>query len=104
MLVRNLNAISLQQFDGQIRVDIQPGENIMSVIGKWALQAVVMFLFAWLATVVAQWSGGIVKTNSSDRLAALSSVRYSTDAVAVSVNKKAQGSTIVVGSLGQGNE
>ncbi|HEY0286303.1 MAG TPA: hypothetical protein VGC62_04745 [Pseudomonas sp.] len=75
----------------------------MSVIGKWALQAVVVFLFAWLATVTAQWGSGIVKTTGNDRLAALSSVRLSTDTVGSSVNKKAQG-TAIVDALGQGNE
>ncbi len=76
----------------------------MSVIGKWALQAVVVFLFAWLATVTAQWGSSIVKTTGNDRLAVLSSVRLSTDTVATSVNKTAQGKTIVVGALEQGNE
>lgn len=76
----------------------------MSIIGKWALQATVVFLFAWLATVAAQWGSSIVKTTSSDRLAVLSSVRFTTETIATSVNKKSSGGAIVVGSLGQGNE
>jgi hypothetical protein len=76
----------------------------MSIIGKWALQAVVVFLFAWLATVAAQWSSSVVKTTSSDRLAVLSNVRFSTETVATSVNKKASGDAVVVEALGQGNE
>lgn len=76
----------------------------MSDIGKWALQAVVVFLFAWLAIAAAQWSNSIIKTTSSDRLAALSSVRYSLEPVASSVNKKTQGGAVGVGALAQGNE
>jgi hypothetical protein len=76
----------------------------VSVIGKWALQGVVVFLFAWIATVAAQWSSSVVKSTSSDRLAALSSVRLSTESVAASVNKKAHGNTVVVGALSESNE
>ncbi|WP_341962433.1 hypothetical protein [Pseudomonas sp. RC10] len=76
----------------------------MSVIGKWALQGVVVFVFAWMATVAAQWSGSIVKSTSSDRLAALSSVRLSTESVAASVGKKAQGNAVAVGALSESNE
>lgn len=76
----------------------------MSVIGKWALQTIVVFLFAWLATVAAQWSSSIVKTTSSDRLAVLSSLRFTTESIASSVNKKSPGGAVVVGALGQGNE
>jgi hypothetical protein len=74
----------------------------VSVIGKWALQGVVVFLFAWIATVAAQWSASVVRSTSSDRLAALSSL--STESVAASVNKKAQGNTVVVGALSESNE
>lgn len=76
----------------------------MSVIEKWALQGVVVFLFAWMATVAAQWSGSVVHTTSSDRLAVLSSMRLSTESVATSVSKNAQGGAVVVGSLSEGNE
>ncbi|HEX8588586.1 hypothetical protein [Pseudomonas sp.] len=76
----------------------------MSVIEKWALQGVVVFLFAWMATVAAQWSGSVVHTTSSDRLAVLSSMRLSTESVATSVSKNAQGRAVVVGSLSEGNE
>lgn len=76
----------------------------MSVIGKWALQGVVVFVFAWMATVAAQWSGSIVKSTSSDRLAALSSVRLSTESVAASVGRKAHGNAVVVGTLSESNE
>jgi hypothetical protein len=76
----------------------------VSVIEKWALQGVVLFLFAWLATAAAQWSGSVVHTTSSDRLAALSSMRLTTESVATSVNKKARGETVVVGALSEGNE
>jgi hypothetical protein len=76
----------------------------VSIIGKWALQGVVVFLFAWIATVAAQWSASVVRSTSSDRLAALSSVRLSTESVAASVNKKAQGNTVVVGALSESNE
>lgn len=76
----------------------------MSVIGKWALQGVVVFLFAWIATVAAQWSGSVVRSTSSDRLAALSSVRLSTESVATSVNKKTHGDVVAVGALSESNE
>ncbi|WP_285352556.1 hypothetical protein [Pseudomonas sp. ME-P-057] len=75
----------------------------MSDIGKWALQGVVVFLFAWMATVAAQWSGSVVHTTSSDRLAALSDMRLTTESVATSV-KHAQGGAVVVGALSEGNE
>ncbi|SEJ11622.1 hypothetical protein [Pseudomonas sp. NFR16] len=76
----------------------------MSVIGKWALQGVVVFLFAWMATVAAQWSSSVVRSTSSDRLAALNSVRLSTESIAQSVNKKSPGEAVVVGALSDGNE
>lgn len=76
----------------------------MSVIEKWALQGVVVFLFAWMATVAAHWSGSVVHTTSSDRLATLSSMRLTTESVATSVNKHTQGGAVVVGSLSEGNE
>jgi hypothetical protein len=66
--------------------------NIVSDIGKWALQG-----------VVAQWSGSVVHTTSSDRLAALSNMRLTTESVAASV-KHGQGGAVVVGALSEGNE
>ena len=44
----------------------------MSLIAKWALQLVAVFLFGWAATVAASWSSGIVNGDGSDRLAQLS--------------------------------
>lgn len=76
----------------------------MSIIGKWALQGVVVFLFAWMATVVGQWSAHVNRSTSSDRLAELSSVRLSTETVSASVSKKAQGNTVVVGALSESNQ
>ena len=76
----------------------------MSVIGKWALQGVVVFVFAWMATIAAQWSGSVVRSTSSDRLASLSSVRLSTETVAASVGKEAQGNGVAVGALSESNE
>jgi hypothetical protein len=46
----------------------------MSIIAKLALQGVTLFLFAWLATVAANWGSGIVGDTGSDRLAQLSEV------------------------------
>jgi hypothetical protein len=77
--------------------------SIVSDIGKWAVQGVVVFLFAWMATVAAQWSGSVVHTTSSDRLAALSNMRLTTESVAASV-KHGQGGAVVVGALSEGNE
>jgi len=76
----------------------------VSVIGKWALQGVVVFVFAWMATVAAQWSASVVRSTSSDRLAAFSSVRLSTESIAASVGKKAQGNAVAVGALSESNE
>ncbi len=76
----------------------------MSVIGKWALQGVVVFLFAWLATVTAQWSASVVRSTGSDRLAALSSVRLSTEPAAASGNKKAHADAGSAGALSESNE
>lgn len=76
----------------------------MSIIGKWALQAVVVVLFAWMATVAAHWSNGIVNSTSSDRLAALSSVRLSTAAVSSSVGKQVKGEAVVAEALSESNE
>ncbi|MFK3797712.1 MULTISPECIES: hypothetical protein [unclassified Pseudomonas] len=76
----------------------------MSVIGKWALQGVVVFVFAWMATVAAQWSSSVVRSTSSDRLAALSSVRLSTETMAASVGRQAQGGAVLAGALSESNE
>ncbi|MBX8502107.1 hypothetical protein [Pseudomonas lijiangensis] len=43
----------------------------MSIIAKWALQVVALFLLGWMATVVGQWSNTIVSGTGSDRLAQL---------------------------------
>ena len=99
-----MNATFLQQFEVKLMPSNSARRTIVSVIEKWALQGVVVFLFAWLATVAAQWSGSVVHTTSSDRLAALSSMRLTTESVATSVNKKTRGETVVVGALSEGNE
>lgn len=41
----------------------------MSTVAKWTLQLVVLFLFAWLASVAGQWSSKMVNGTSSERLA-----------------------------------
>jgi hypothetical protein len=78
--------------------------TIVSVIGKWALQGVVMFLFAWMATVAAQWSASVGHSTSSDRLAALTSARIHSGSLAGSVNKNTAGNVVAVGALSEGNE
>ena len=104
-LVQKLNAIFLQQFESQIAaIEIEPGRVVMSIIGRWALQGVVLFLFAWMATVVAQWSAGVVRSTSSDRLAAFTSVRLSTEAVTASGVKSTHGTSVGVGALAGGSE
>ncbi|KPY37395.1 MULTISPECIES: hypothetical protein [Pseudomonas syringae group] len=45
----------------------------MSIISKWALQAVVLFLLGWMATVATHWSHSVVSGTGSDRLAELNS-------------------------------
>ena len=91
-----------------LKVKLLPSNSarrtIVSVIGKWALQGVVVFVFAWMATVAAQWSASVVRSTSSDRLAAFSSVRLSTESIAASVGKKAQGNAVAVGALSESNE
>lgn len=76
----------------------------MSVIGKWALQGVVVFVFAWMATLAAQWSTSVVRSTSSDRLASLGSVRLSTESGASGINKTVRGNKVVVGELAESNE
>ncbi|ORC61136.1 hypothetical protein BZK31_04020 [Pseudomonas floridensis] len=56
----------------------------MSIITKWALQAVVLFLLGWMATVVAHWSSAVVSGTGSDRLAELSSGALSNPAALAS--------------------
>jgi hypothetical protein len=91
-----------------LKVKLLPSNSarrtIVSVIGKWALQGVVVFVFAWMATVAAQWSASVDRSTSSDRLAALSSVRLSTESVVASVGKKAQGNAVAVGALSESNQ
>jgi hypothetical protein len=98
----------MQRSCNSLKVKLMPSNSarrtIVSGIGKWALQGVVVFLFAWLATVAAQWSGSVVHTTSSDRLAALSSMRLTTESVATSVSKHNQSGAVVVGALSEGNE
>jgi hypothetical protein len=57
-----------------------------------------------MATVAAQWSASVVKSTSSDRLAALSSVRLSTESMAASVGKKTKGGAVALGTLSEGNK
>lgn len=71
----------------------------MSVIAKWAVQAVVIFFFAWLATVASNWSGGLVKGTGSDRLAELTQVPV---AVVDFDKKGAAQQTAVTGLSGNG--
>ncbi len=76
----------------------------MSVIEKWALQALVVILVAWAASVAAQWSANVVNSTSSDRLAALSNVRLSGESLTATASKKAQGDAASVGALSESNE
>lgn len=55
----------------------------MSVIEKWALQGVVVFFFAWMASLVGQWSASVVSATGNERLASLNSVRLSTGSMAL---------------------
>ncbi|RMQ47444.1 hypothetical protein ALQ04_03883 [Pseudomonas cichorii] len=43
----------------------------MAIIAKWALQAVALFLFAWMASVAAHWNSTMINGSGSDRLAQL---------------------------------
>ncbi|KAA8694353.1 hypothetical protein RA263_03190 [Pseudomonas syringae pv. tagetis] len=44
----------------------------MSIITKWALQAVALFVLGWVATTTANWSNTTANGTGSDRLAELS--------------------------------
>ncbi|MBC3956195.1 MULTISPECIES: hypothetical protein [Pseudomonas] len=56
----------------------------MSIITKWALQAVALFLLGWMATVTANWSNSVVSGTGNDRLAELNTAALSNTAVMVS--------------------
>ena len=43
----------------------------MSIIAKWAVQGVALFLFAWMAALAGQWSSTVIGESSTDRLAKL---------------------------------
>lgn len=49
----------------------------MTLIARWALQLTAVFVFGWIANVAAHWSGEIVTSNGSDRLAQLTQERGS---------------------------
>ncbi|KPX28781.1 hypothetical protein ALP68_200106 [Pseudomonas ficuserectae] len=44
----------------------------MSIITKWALQAVALFVLGWVATTTANWSNNTANGTGNDRLAELS--------------------------------
>ncbi|MFS2157451.1 hypothetical protein ACCD10_08870 [Pseudomonas sp. Pseusp122] len=71
----------------------------MSVIAKWAMQAVTVFFFAWLATVASSWSSSTVRGTGSDRLAELTQRPVVVDSFA---NKSAASQTAVTGLSGDG--
>ncbi|KPC31813.1 Uncharacterized protein ABJ99_1171 [Pseudomonas syringae pv. cilantro] len=54
----------------------------MSIITKWALQAVALFVLGWMASVTASWSNNVASGTGSDRLAELNSGVLTTSAVA----------------------
>lgn len=43
----------------------------MSIIAKWAVQGVALFLFAWMAALAGQWSSTVIGESSTDRLSTL---------------------------------
>ncbi|WP_133749733.1 hypothetical protein [Pseudomonas sp. LP_7_YM] len=97
-----MNAIFLQQFEGQIAAIETSRRTIVSVIEKWALRGVVVFFVAWMAILVGQWSARAVSAIGNERLASLSSMQLP-DSPAASVNKHAHGNTVAAGSLAQSN-
>ncbi|KAA8706208.1 MULTISPECIES: hypothetical protein [Pseudomonas syringae group] len=54
----------------------------MSIITKWALQAVALFVLGWMAAVTASWSNNVASGTGNDRLAELNSGVLTTSAVA----------------------
>ncbi|MCF5661457.1 hypothetical protein [Pseudomonas syringae] len=55
----------------------------MSIITKWALQAVALFVLGWMGSVTASWSNTVATGTGSDRLAELSSGVLTTSAATV---------------------
>ncbi|RML85655.1 hypothetical protein APX70_00223, partial [Pseudomonas syringae pv. maculicola] len=47
-------------------------ERAMSIITKWMLQTIALFMLGWMATVTASWSNNVASGTSNDRLAELS--------------------------------
>ncbi|GGJ28852.1 hypothetical protein [Pseudomonas avellanae] len=45
----------------------------MSIITKWMLQAIALFMLGWMATVTASWSNNVSSGTGNDRLGVLSS-------------------------------
>lgn len=66
----------------------------MSLIAKWALQLVAVFLFAWAAAVAAQWNSGIVNGTGNDRLAQLTETPMPGNARLAAVSAPAPGATL----------
>lgn len=65
----------------------------MTIIARWAMQGVALFLFAWMAAVASQWNSAVVDGSRSDRLSLLdngattrSSFKQETAAEAVATN------------------
>jgi hypothetical protein len=71
----------------------------MSVIAKWAMQAVTVFFFAWLATVASSWNSSMVSGTGSDRLADLT---RSPAVISSFTSKNAAEQTAVTGLSGNG--
>lgn len=72
-------------------VVLKPVGELMSLIAKWTLQLVVVFLLGWIAAITASWSNSVVNGTGSDRLAQLTSARASTGVVAHDATLAASG-------------
>lgn len=63
----------------------------MSIITKWALQAVALIVLGWMATVTASWNSGVASGTGSDRLAELSVGVLSSTTVSTTRSATVQG-------------
>ncbi|KPB95426.1 hypothetical protein ALQ72_01449 [Pseudomonas syringae pv. maculicola] len=62
----------------------------MSIITKWMLQEIALFMLGWMATVTASWSNNVASGTGNDRLAELSAGVLSSPAVTVATSRNLQ--------------
>ncbi|MCI3947131.1 putative membrane protein [Pseudomonas syringae] len=63
----------------------------MSIITKWALQAVALVVLGWMATVTASWNSSVASGTGNDRLAELNAGVLSSPVVSSARSTSVQG-------------